>query len=391
MILKNIHFIDDTQDVVGDITVEDGIIRQVELSEDQPDNSKPVLLPAFTDLHAHFRDPGLTYKEDVFSGSRAAARGGYTAVNLMPNTLPVCNSLKQANEVEARIEAIGLLTANQTVSMTKDELGEDCSHLETFAVGAIPFVSDDGKGVNNAELMEKIFKICKEKNFLIMAHEEDARYSPNDLRMAENAMTFRDLELCEKTDGSIHFCHVSTIEAIQAIAEAKSKGLYVSCEVTPHHIFYTDVQAAYYRVAPPFRKGADIEALIKAMQEGTVDTISTDHAPHTPEDKRKGANGISGIETAFSLCYTRLVHDEYLNMNQLVKLMSTRPSEIMNLNKGRIVPGMQADFVLVDLQHPYTINAAEFASRGKNTPFDGVEVYGKILHTIKAGKTTYRA
>lgn len=392
MILKNIHIVDDKIDAVADVVVENGYIQDVNITGDAKDcTSGRVFLPAFSDLHAHFRDPGLTHKEDLLSGSKAAVRGGYTAVCLMPNTLPVCSSLEQARDVERRADEIGLVRANQIVSMTMNELGKDCSHLRGIEAGIIPFVSDDGKGVNPDDVMEEIFNICKDKDFLIMAHEEDARYSPQDLRKAENEMTFRDLRLCEKTGGSIHFCHVSTIEAVEAIAAAKAKGLHVSCEVTPHHIFFNDVQANYYRVAPPFRKDADIEALIKGMQDGTVDAIATDHAPHTPEDKQKGANGISGIETAFSLCYTKLVKGGYLTLQQLVKLMSTTPSSMMRLPKGRFQVGMLADFVEVDLSSPYTISSAEFASRGKNTPFEGQQVYGRVLQTIKGGEVVYKS
>lgn len=389
MILRDIPFIDDCREAVGTIIVDGGIIQDVEITGEMPDIAKPILLPAFTDLHAHFRDPGQTYKEDVSSGSIAAVHGGYTAVNLMPNTIPVCNSLKQAKDVVSRIQATGLIEANQTISMTIDESGLDCSHLLAIPKGAVPFVSDDGKGVDREDIMKHIFEICRDKDFLIMAHEEDARYVPDDMRMAENAMTIRDIRLCEETDGSIHFCHVSTQEAIQAIREAKGRGLRVSCEVTPHHLFFDAEQAHHYRVAPPFRTPEDVNALIQAIRDGTVDTISTDHAPHSPEDKRKGANGISGIETAFSLCFTRLVREGHITLSRLVKLMSTTPSTMMHLNKGRIQKGMQADFVIVDLQHPYTVNASQFASKGKNTPFDGIEVYGKILYTFFKGNLVY--
>ena len=389
--MNNVHIIDDTLDVMANVIVENGLIQEVQILDEKPNPSDPVWLPAFTDLHAHFRDPGFTYKEDIESGSRAAVRGGYTAVNLMPNTKPVVSSMQQARDVETRIHALGLVYANQVVSMTLEEKGQDCSHLLNIPAGTIPFVSDDGKGVNRDDVMEEIFNICKKKDFLIMAHEEDARYSPADLRMAENAMTFRDLALCEKTGGSIHFCHVSTIESIQAIAAAKAKGLHVSCEVCPHHIYFNAEQANHYRVAPPFRDDADIEALIKALQDGTADTISTDHAPHTPEDKTHGANGISGIETAFALCYTKLVKGGFLTLNHLVKLMSTTPSAMMRLPKGSFKEGMMADFVKVDLDNPYTIHAEEFASRGKNTPFEGQVVYGKVLETVREGKTVYKA
>jgi len=389
MVFEKVHIVDETMDAMANVIVENGHIQQIDILDEKPADSTPVLLPAFTDLHAHFRDPGFTYKEDVTSGSRAAVRGGYTAVNLMPNTSPVVSSIAQAREVEDRIHALDLVRANQVVSMTLNEQGQDCSHLHDIPAGAIPFVSDDGKGVNNDAVMENIFNICKEKDLLIMAHEEDARYSPQDLRMAENAMTFRDLALCEKTGGAIHFCHVSTIEAITAIGEAKRKGLRVSCEVCPHHIYFNAEKANHYRVAPPFRNDEDIRALIAAMQDGTVDAISTDHAPHTPEDKANGANGISGIETAFALCYTKLVMGGFLSLNKLVQLMATKPSQMMRVNKGSFKVGMLADFVLVDLQNPYIIRSAEFASRGKNTPFEGQKVYGRILKTYKDGEVVY--
>ncbi|MBO4489145.1 MAG: dihydroorotase [Bacteroidales bacterium] len=389
--LKGIHIIDDTQDAVVNLTIDEGIIQSIEPLDIAPDTSQPVVMPAFTDLHVHFRDPGLTYKEDVVSGSRAAVRGGYTAVNMMPNTVPVVDTLDKARDVEQRVRALGLIHGNQAVSMTIGELGQDCSHLLDIPAGAIPFVSDDGKGVNRDDVMEQIFRICKEKGFLIMAHEEDARYSPQDLRMAENMMTLRDLILCEKTGGRIHFCHVSTREAIEAIRNAKRKGLKVSCEVCPHHIFYNAEQAHHYRVAPPFRTDDDIEALIRALQDGTAEVISTDHAPHTPEDKANGANGISCIETAFALCYTKLVRGGFLTLQQLIRLMSTKPSAMMGLNKGRIQVGMQADLVWADLQHAYPIDPADFASRGKNTPFAGVTVYGRILQTMRAGNIVYSA
>lgn len=391
MIFEHVHIVDDEQDAVADITVENGIVSRIDLSAEVAAPEMPVLLPAFTDLHAHFRDPGFTYKEDIVTGSRAAVRGGYTAVNLMPNTNPVVSSLEQARDVERRIAQLNLIRANQCISMTIDEKGDDCSHLRRLEAGNIPFVSDDGKGVNRPDVMEEIFRICKDKGFLIMAHEEDARYSPQDLRMAENAMTFRDIELCAKTGGAIHFCHVSTRESIEAIAAAKRNGLRVSCEVTPHHIYWNAEQASRYRVAPPFRTDDDISALVEALQSGVADTISTDHAPHTPEDKAAGANGISGIETAFPLCYTKLVKGGFLTLQKLVKLMSTTPSAMMRLNKGRFQTGMAADFVLVDLNEPYRINAADFASRGKNTPFDGETVYGRILKTFKDGQPVFEA
>ncbi|MEG1555495.1 MAG: dihydroorotase [Bacteroidales bacterium] len=392
MIIKKIHIIDDLQDFFGDIRVENGKITEIgtELVNDSDvidfSNKDWVLLPAFTDLHAHFRDPGFTYKEDIESGSKAAIHGGYTAVNLMPNTKPICSSMNLVKDVEHRIEAIGLILAHQTLSMTKNLEGKEYEHLKALQKGEILFVSDDGKGVNDNGVMEEIFKICKKKEIIIMSHAEDHQYSATDMRKAENNMTFRDIELCAKTGGRIHFCHVSTIEAIEAIAKARKQGLNITCEVTPHHIFATGEEVNHYRVNPPFREQKDIHALIKAMQNGMVDAIATDHAPHSEEDKQNGAPGMTGLELAFSLCYTKLVKENHLSLNQLVKLMSTNPSAMMKLNKGKINVGMNADFAIVDLKNPYIIDSAKFFSKGKNTPFNGKKVYGKIIHTIRNGK-----
>lgn len=394
MLFKNIRIVDDTQDFIGDVRVESGKIVEIGhgLSDEEEYDyagTSCALLPAFTDLHVHFRDPGLTYKEDVVTGSHAAVRGGYTAVNLMPNTKPVCSSLEQAQDVERRVAEVGLIFANQTLSMTKNLEGKDFSHLLPLKNEEILFVTDDGRGVDDDDVMEQIFLVCKERHIGIMSHTEKSEYSKVDMRKAENAMTFRDIDLCRKTNGRIHFCHVSTKEAIEAIARAKAEGLQVTCEVTPHHIAATGDEVNHYRVNPPFREKEDVQALIAAMQNGVVDAISTDHAPHTAEDKQNGSPGMTGLELAFSLCHTKLVVPGYLTLSQLVKLMSTTPSAMMKLNKGRIQVGMDADLAIVDTELKYVIDSNEFASKGKNTPFNGWQVQGRVLHTLRAGKFVY--
>jgi len=424
---KNIRIVDDTQDFMGCVLVEDGIITKVAETIDEPayeilpaygifnpqiivrdfTGEDVVLMPAFTDLHAHFRDPGFTYKEDLETGCEAAINGGYTAVNLMPNTNPVCNSVAQAREIEARAKEIAGISVNQTVSMTKDLQGVDIEHLKTLQKDEILFVTDDGKGVQDDELMKQIFEICKEKNITVLSHAEDARYSATDMRKAENEMTARDLRLFEhisancRSDlqgrpiidengrpitetigGHLHFCHVSTKEAIEMIANAQERGVNVTCEVTPHHIFATGEATNHYRVNPPLRTQEDIDALVKAMQNGTVFAIATDHAPHSAEDKEKGAPGMIGLELAFSLCYTKLVKGGFLTLSQLVKLISTNPSALMKLNKGKIAKGMNAEFVIAELNQEYQIDVSTMVSKSKNTPFNGIGVYGKILETI---------
>jgi len=420
---RNIRVVDDTQDFIGCVLVENGIITKVAENIDEPayeiipayglynsnlivrdlTGEDVVLMPAFTDLHSHFRDPGFTYKEDLQSGCEAAINGGYTAVNLMPNTNPVCSSLEQAREIEKRAQEISGITVNQTLSMTKDLKGVSIEHLKSLPKNEILFVTDDGKGVQDDELMRQIFEICKEKNITVMSHAEDARYSHTDMRKAENEMTARDIRLFEQINencrgdlygrpiidvqgrpnfSQLHFCHVSTKEAIEMIIDAQRKGLNVTCEVTPHHIFATDEEANYYRVNPPLRTQEDIDALIQAMQNGNVFAIATDHAPHSEEDKAKGAPGMIGLELAFPLCYTKLVKGGFLTLSQLVKLLSTNPSAMMKLNKGKVVKGMNAEFVIAELNQEYKIDVSTMSSKSKNTPFDGVGVFGKIIETI---------
>jgi len=413
---KNIRIVDDTQDFMGCVLVENGIITQVAEFIDEPayeiipayglynnqlvvrdfTGEDVVLMPAFTDLHAHFRDPGFTHKEDLVSGCEAAIKGGYTAVNLMPNTNPVCNSLEQAREIEKRAKEVSDITVNQTLSMTKDLAGVDFNHLKTLQKDEVLFVTDDGKGVQDDAVMKRIFEICKEKNITVMSHAEDARYSATDMRQAENEMTARDIRLFMKIQSVVanlcvrhgidyprlHFCHVSTKEAIEVIVQAQAEGFNITCEVTPHHIFTTDEKANHYRVNPPLRQQEDVDALIKAMQNDNVFAIATDHAPHTAEDKEKGAPGMIGLELAFPLCYTRLVRGGFLMLSQLVKLMSTNPSAMMKLNKGKIMVGMNAEFVIAELNQEYKIDVSTMSSKSKNTPFNGVTVFGKIVETV---------
>jgi len=399
---KNIRIVDDTQDFMGCVLVENGIITQVAETIDEPafeilgayglynsnlvvrdfTGEDVVLMPAFTDLHAHFRDPGFTYKEDLQTGCETAIKGGYTAVNLMPNTNPVCSSIKQVREIEKRAKKICGITINQTLSMTKDLEGFDIGHLKSLKKNEILFVTDDGKGVQDDAVMKQIFEICKEKNIIVLSHAEDAKYSATNMRKAENEMTVRDIRLFEPIGGHLHFCHVSTKEAIEMIAHAQGKGLNVTCEVAPHHIFTTGEDASHYRVNPPLRTQEDIDALIKAMQTGNIFAIATDHAPHSAEDKEKGAPGMIGLELAFPLCYTKLVKGGFLTLSQLVKLMSTNPSALMKLNKGKIVEGMKAEFAIAELQQEYSINTSIMVSKSKNTPFDGVSVFGKVVETV---------
>ena len=362
------------------------------LQPDEPvlDAAGKTVLPAFIDTHCHWRTPGFEYKEDLATGSAAAAAGGYTFVNLMPNTKPVMSDAAMAKALEAKVHEIGLCEANQTLSITRNFDGNDIDHLKTLPED-VKFITEDGHGVQSAEVMAKAFAVCHEKGVTVMSHAEDMDISPWDYRLAEDIETVRNLYLSYYYDTRLHMCHVSTRGSIEAIAAAKAKGAPVTCEVTPHHLWYSR-DTLIYRVNPPIREADDVKALIEGIRNGAVDTIGTDHAPHSEEDKQKGAAGMVGLETAFGICYTKLCREEGMDLTVLRRLMSERPAEILGLTtRGHLLPGYEADLVLVDLDTPYVVDKTKLHSKSNNCPFDGTTLYGRVCTTIKGGKITYQA
>ena len=347
-------------------------------------------LPAFIDTHCHWRTPGFEYKEDIATGSAAAAAGGYTYVNLMPNTKPVCSSAETARAVEAEARRIGLCDANQTVSITKDFDGQTIDHLLTLPED-VKFITEDGNGVMNNAVMARVFAIATERGLTVMSHAEDREISPWDYRLAENIETVRNCHLAEYYGTRLHMCHVSAKEAVDAVRASRMRGARVSCEVTPHHLWFDDSRLQY-RVNPPIRKAEDVDALIEAIKDGTVTCIGTDHAPHTAEDKANGAAGMVGLETAFGVCYTKLCREQCLPLELLSFLMSAGPAAVLGLagHKGLLAPGYDADVVLADLDHMYQVKAEELHSKSKNCPYDGAYLFGRIVTTIKGGKITWQ-
>lgn len=392
MLIKNARAVDCAGGFEGDLRIEDGVIRQAgqglvpHKDEEVLDARGLWLLPAFVDLHCHFRDPGYTYKETLETGSRAAAKGGYTFVNLMANTKPVCSSARQAAEVQRRMGEIGLCGANQVISVTKDFSGDDLSHLDELPDG-VRIICEDGKGVQSADVMARAMQKAAERGWIIQSHAEDMQISPYDYRLAENLETARNIQLAEYYGAWLHLTHVSTKESMGDIIAAKLRGAMVTCDVTPHHLWFSEQD---YRVNPPIREPEDVRFLLQAIADGYVDCIATDHAPHTAEDKKNGAPGMVGLETAFSVCYTRLVQEGGLPLETLSRLLSFNPASILGLHKGRLLPGWDGDVVLADLHKTYRIDPAAFESMGRNTPFAGVTLCGKIMATLKGGHITYR-
>ena len=344
------------------------------------------VLPAFVDLHCHWRTPGFEYKEDIETGSRAAAAGGYTFVNLMPNTKPVCSSAAQAFMVEQKAAKVGLCDVNQTVSITENFDGVSIDHLKTLPAG-VKFITEDGHGVQDNATMAKAFAICTQKDITVMSHAEDMEISPWDYRLAEDIETVRNCWLSEYYQTKLHMCHVSTRGALDAIQMAKLRGAPVTCEVTPHHLWFTN-DTCDYRVNPPIRTADDVQALVDGIRTGIVDAIATDHAPHSAEEKGRGLEkslmGVVGLETAFSELYTRLVRPGVLTLEKLVELMSVNPARRFGISLNPA-----ENFTVFDLGAHARVNPEEFLSMGRSTPFAGDDVYGICRLTVCDGKIAY--
>ncbi len=391
LLIKNSRIIDEELDLIGDVYIAEGKISEYgeNLNYDCEiiDGKDLVLMPAFIDLHVHFREPGFTNKEDLSTGGHAALKGGFTFVNLMGNTKPICSSMDIVDYVLNRAKELDLVDIHQCVSITKNFDGHTLDHLDQLD-NKVKIITDDGMGINSNIVMYNAMVKAKKKNLTIMTHAEDKDLTPIDYRISENIITVRDIYLAKATGAKLHLAHVSTKEAIEEIRKAKREGVNVTCEVTPHHISLWDND---YLVNPPIRSKADVDEIISGIIDGTVDTIATDHAPHTKEDKEKGSPGLSGLETAFSITYTTLVKGHKISLNKLSQLMSANPGRIMGINKGRIKAGYDADLVLVDLNKKVIIDSNTFLSKGKNTPFNGREVYGDLVMTLKDGKRKYKS
>ena len=390
LLIKGAQIVDAEKNSIGDVYIKDGIISEIGIDINKKcciiDAKGLTLMPAFVDTHVHFREPGFTYKEDLLTGSMAAVKGGYTTVNLMPNTKPICSSMEIVNKILKKSKEIGLVDVHQTVSITKDFSGKDISHIDDIKDPVI-IITEDGFDVPNSKVMYAAMLKAKEKKLIVMVHCEDKDIVQVDSRLSENIMTWRNIELAKVTKCRIHIAHVSTKESMSYVIEAKKEKQDITCEVMPHHIALTD--EVDYRVNPPLRKQEDIDYIIKAIQEGYVDFIGTDHAPHSLADKAKGAPGMTGLETSFSVCYTTLVKSGFITLNKLSTLMSKNPAEFLGFNKGMISKGYEADIVLVDLKGSHQVVAEEFVSKGKNTPFDGKSFSGEVITTIKEGKVVY--
>lgn len=400
----------------ADILIENGNIVSVGDALDVSgcevfDCSGKYIFPGFVDVHVHFREPGFSYKETIRTGSMAAAHGGYTAVCTMPNLLPAPDSLEHLQQQLDLIDRDAVIRVYPYGTITKGEKGEELSDMEALADRVIAF-SDDGRGVQRDEIMEKAMVRAKRLDKIIAAHCEvnellrggyihDGRYASlhghkGICAESEWRQIERDIALCKKTDARYHVCHISTKESVALIRKAKADGVDITCETAPHYLVLDDMQLeedGRFKMNPPVRSKQDGFVLIEGLLDGTIDMIATDHAPHSAQEKAKGLAGslmgVTGLETAFPILYTELVMKRVLPLEKLIPLMSTAPARRFGLTSG-IKAGNPADLCVYDLNTSYTINPDAFLSKGKATPFAGRTVYGKCVMTLCGGKIAYK-
>ncbi len=369
------------------------------------DHPKYLTIPGFCDVHVHFREPGFSYKEDLKTGTAAAARGGYTDVCTMPNLNPVPDSVAHLQAQLDAIEEKACIRVWPYGAITVAELGKEHADLEGMAPKVIAF-SDDGKGVQSEDMMRRAMVRAKALDKLIAAHCE-----VNDLleggyihkgdyacehghrgicSESEWAQIARDIELARETGCKYHVCHISTKESVDIIRRAKAQGVDITCEVGPHYLVLDDSQLqeeGRFKMNPPLRAKADREALLQGLLDGTIDMIATDHAPHSAEEKSKGleksAFGIVGLETAFPILYTHLVKPGILSLDKLIDLMVYAPRRRFG------IPLDPRDYSVWEVEEAYTIDPADFASKGKATPFAGWTVFGKCVRTVCGGNVVW--
>lgn len=367
-------------------------------------DDKYIRFPGFCDVHVHFREPGFSYKETIGTGSRAAAAGGYTAVCTMPNLSPVPDSVENLRLEQDIIDRDAVIAVYPYASITKSELGEELSDMEELRSRVVAF-SDDGKGVQSEDMMRRAMEKAASLGKIIAAHCEvnellrggyihDGRYaaehghagicSESEWREIE-----RDVRLAGETDCAFHVCHISCRESVEIIRKAKRDGVNVTCETAPHYLVLCEddlMEDGRFKMNPPLRSADDRAALIEGIKDGTIDMIATDHAPHSKVEKSKGlkgsAMGITGLETAFPVLYSRLVKTGVISLERLIELMAVNPRKRFGIPIGD-------DYTVWDLDAEYEIDPAEFISMGRATPFEGMKVSGRCIRTVYGGKTVY--
>ena len=421
-------------DEVADVLIEDDKVLEIQKDIDRKadqviEADGCYVMPGFIDMHVHFRDPGLEYKEDIFTGMAAAAHGGYTSVLCMPNTKPVADNPDVIEYVHRKAKSGNCIKVYQVGAVTKGQQGKKLAQIEEMVKAGCPAISEDGKSVMDSNIYREAMKIAARLDIPVLAHCEDINLvnggvmnldakskecdMPGISNAVEDIIVARDILLAKETGAQLHLCHCSTKDSVRMVKEAKEDGIRVSAEVCPHHFTLcsdditeyvpdkvdgvidpqdTDMDTNY-KMNPPLRTKEDVEALKQGMRDGIMEVISTDHAPHAFEEKntsmKKAPFGIVGLETAACLTHNELVLGGVLTPMQMAECMSYNPARIMKFDAGDIAPGKLADVVIFDPNETYTIDKNKFASKGRNTPFDGKKVTGKVKYTLCNGKIVY--
>ena len=406
-------------DEIADVLVEDSKVVAIEkeiteAADKVIDAAGNYVMPGFIDLHVHFRDPGLTHKEDIITGMASAAHGGYTSVLAMPNTKPVADSVEVITYVHEKAKEGNCIHVYQVGAITVGQAGAELSDIRGMVEAGCPALSEDGKSVMNANLYRDAMKIAAELDIPVLAHCEDITMVnggcvnadaktkemglPGITNSVEDVIVARDILIAKETGARLHLCHCSTADSVKMVKAAKEEGLPVTAEVCPHHFVLTsdditDPANTDYKMNPPLRTRADVDALKEGLKAGIMEVISTDHAPHTAEEKntimQKAPFGIVGLETAACLTYSELVLGGIYTPLQMAAAMSYNPAKVMKWDKGDIQPGKDADIVIFNPDLTYKIDKTMFASKGQNTPFHGYEVTGKVVCTICDGQVVF--
>ncbi len=404
---------------VMDILVEEGKIVVIGSELRDPyaqvlDASGLIVSAGLVDMHVHLREPGYEYKEDITTGTLAAARGGFTSIAPMPNTNPVMDSPEGIAFIRKRAAESCGVNVWPIGAVSLGERGREATDPKALKEAGAVALSDDGVPVMNANLMRDQLMRASRQGMTILAHSEDINmvrnYAVNEGRVsrqlgipgrpgiAEEYMVMRDAMLAEETNTAVHICHISTAKSVEIVRRYKRRGVQITCETCPQYFTLTEdeilTQGTMARVNPPLRTSGDVDAIIRGLRDGTIDAIATDHAPHSPREKEKpleeAPSGMVGLETALAVTLTALYHTGRMTLSDILGKMTINPANILRIQRGRLAVGCAADLTIFDPDERWTVDPEQFASKGRNTPFGGMQVRGKVKYTIVSGKVIYQ-
>ncbi len=422
LILRQANIVDPTQKLnrIADIAIEDGRVAEIaprirKRGRKEIDLRGFILAPGFIDMHVHLREPGREDSETIESGTNAAARGGFTAVACMPNTQPVNDSEAVTSFILERAREVSRVAVYPVGAITKGSQGETLAEIGEMHRAGIVAISDDGRPVQNSQIMRRAMDYSRLFDLPIIDHCEDKDLAAGGCMnegfystllglkginpAAEEIHVVRDIVLSGQTGARVHIAHLSTKRSLDVVARAKNENLPITCEATPHHLLLTDAEVTSYntntKMNPPLRSAQDVEALVLGLTSGVVDVIATDHAPHNANDKMleydRAPFGVIGLETAVGLIYDRFVRTGKLSLERLVRLFSVNPSRILRLDRGTLAPGAWADITVIDPQIKYEVRSSDFLSRSRNTPFETWKLQGAPAMTLVKGKLVWSA